>query len=83
MILKFYKTIYKISIKCVEMNLGLNNKVALVLASSKGLGLACAKGLYSEGANVIICSRSKKILKKLRTKLVWSALKTSKIKFLL
>jgi 3-oxoacyl-[acyl-carrier protein] reductase len=39
------------------MNLGLDNKVALVLASSKGLGLACAKGLYREGANVIICSR--------------------------
>jgi 3-oxoacyl-[acyl-carrier protein] reductase len=44
------------------MNLGLNNKVALVLASSKGLGLACAKLLYSEGANVIICSRSKENL---------------------
>ena len=44
------------------MNLGLNNKVALILASSKGLGLACAKGLYSEGANVIICSRSKENL---------------------
>ncbi len=41
------------------MNLGLNNKVALVLASSKGLGLACAKGIYEEGANVVICSRSK------------------------
>jgi 3-oxoacyl-[acyl-carrier protein] reductase len=44
------------------MDLGLNNKVALVLASSKGLGLACAKLLYSEGANVIICSRSKENL---------------------
>jgi len=41
------------------MNLGLKNKVALVLASSKGLGFACAKGLYEEGANVVICSRSK------------------------
>ncbi len=40
------------------MNLGLKNKVALVLASSKGLGFACAKGLYEEGANVVICSRS-------------------------
>ena len=40
------------------MNLGLENKVALVLASSKGLGFACAKGLYEEGANVVICSRS-------------------------
>ena len=44
------------------MNLGLINKVALVLASSKGLGLACAKGFYEEGANVVICSRSKENL---------------------
>lgn len=39
------------------MNLGLENKVALVLASSKGLGFACAQILYTEGANVVICSR--------------------------
>ncbi|MCK4779260.1 MAG: SDR family NAD(P)-dependent oxidoreductase, partial [Candidatus Lokiarchaeota archaeon] len=45
------------------MNLGLKNKVALVLASSKGLGFACAKGFYKEGANVIICSRSEENLK--------------------
>ena len=44
------------------MDMGLKNKVALVLASSKGLGFACAKGLYEEGANVIICSRSKENL---------------------
>jgi len=41
------------------MNLELENKVALILASSKGLGLACASGLYEEGVNVVICSRSK------------------------
>lgn len=40
------------------MDLGLKDKVALILASSKGLGLACAKMFYSEGANVIISSRS-------------------------
>ncbi len=45
------------------MNLGLQNKVALVLASSKGLGLACAKSFYEEGANVMICSRSEENLK--------------------
>jgi 3-oxoacyl-[acyl-carrier protein] reductase len=46
------------------MNLGLKNKVALILASSKGLGLACAKIFYSEGANVIISSRSMKNLER-------------------
>ena len=46
------------------MNLGLKDKVALILASSKGLGLACAKIFYSEGANIIICSRSKENLER-------------------
>ncbi len=46
------------------MDMGLKNKVALVLASSKGLGFACARGLYEEGANIIICSRSKQNLRK-------------------
>jgi 3-oxoacyl-[acyl-carrier protein] reductase len=41
------------------MDLGLSNKVVLVLAASKGFGLACAKLFYQEGANVVICSRSK------------------------
>jgi len=44
------------------MDLGLTDKVALVLAASKGLGLACAKGLFAEGANVVICSRSQENL---------------------
>jgi len=46
------------------MNLGLIDKVALVCASSKGLGLACAKGFYEEGANVVISSRSEENLYK-------------------
>ena len=46
------------------MKLGLKNKVALILASSKGLGFACAKGFYEEGANVVIYSRSEENLKK-------------------
>ena len=37
------------------MDLGIKNKVALVLASSKGLGKAVALELAKEGAKVIIC----------------------------
>jgi 3-oxoacyl-[acyl-carrier protein] reductase len=37
------------------MDLGIKNKVALVLASSKGLGKAVAIELAKEGAKVIIC----------------------------
>jgi len=51
------------------MDLGLKDKVALVLASSKGLGFACAKGLYEEGANVIICSCSKENLTNAKEKI--------------
>ena len=51
------------------MNLGLKNKVALGLASSKGLGFACAKGFYEESANVVICSRSDENLKKAKEKI--------------
>lgn len=39
------------------MNLGLEGKVALVAASSKGLGRACAEALAREGAKVIINGR--------------------------
>lgn len=40
------------------MNLQLNNKVAIVLAASKGLGHAIAQALSAEGAKVIIGSRN-------------------------
>ena len=39
------------------MNLGLTDKVAVVGASSKGLGRAIALGLAQEGAKVTICAR--------------------------
>ncbi len=44
------------------MELGLSGKIALVVASSKGLGKAVAIGLAREGAKVVICGRHKKDL---------------------
>lgn len=41
------------------MDLGLNGKVALVTASSQGIGRAVAAELAKEGANVAICARGK------------------------
>ncbi len=63
------------------MNLGLERKVALVLASSKGLGLACAKGLYEEGVNVVICSRSIENLEKAKKEIeqIKSIMKGNKV----
>ena len=40
------------------MDLGLEGKVALVAASSKGLGLACATALAAEGAKVVMSARN-------------------------
>ena len=39
------------------MDLGLQGKVAIVAASSKGLGRACAAALARDGALVMMCSR--------------------------
>ena len=39
------------------MDLGLKGKRALVLAASRGLGYACARGLAQEGCQLVICSR--------------------------
>lgn len=44
------------------MNLGLKGKVALVMASSKGLGKATALALAMEGTHVVIGSRDKDLL---------------------
>ena len=41
------------------MELNLKGKTAVILASSKGIGKACAVELAREGCNVAICSRSK------------------------
>lgn len=45
------------------MDLGLKNRIALVTASSKGLGRASALVLAREGAKVAICARNGKALK--------------------
>ncbi|MFX0085008.1 MAG: SDR family oxidoreductase [Candidatus Hodarchaeota archaeon] len=51
------------------MNLGLQKKVALVAASSKGLGKAVAIGLATEGAHVCICARNKEELEKTKNEI--------------
>ena len=48
------------------MELGLKNKTALVTASSKGLGRACAEALAAEGTGVTICARNEADLEKTR-----------------
>ena len=40
------------------MDLGIDGRVAIVTASSAGLGLASARALASEGSRLVICSRS-------------------------
>jgi 3-oxoacyl-[acyl-carrier protein] reductase len=42
------------------MDLGLKGKTALVTASSKGMGRACALGLAGEGARVVMCARTER-----------------------
>lgn len=48
------------------MKFGLENKVALVTAASKGIGFGTAKILAQEGSKVIICSRDKEGIEKAR-----------------
>jgi 3-oxoacyl-[acyl-carrier protein] reductase len=44
------------------MDLGLKGRVALVTASSKGLGLGAARALSAEGADVVMCARDEERL---------------------
>jgi 3-oxoacyl-[acyl-carrier protein] reductase len=45
------------------MELGIKGKAAIVAASSKGMGKACARGLAAEGARVAMCARTEAELK--------------------
>ena len=45
------------------MDLGLTGRVALVAASSKGLGRAIAEELAAEGASLVLCARGEPALK--------------------
>ncbi len=52
------------------MELGLADKVALVPASSKGIGLGVAKVLATEGCKVVISSRNQDSISKAQDLLV-------------
>lgn len=45
------------------MDLDIRGKSAIVCASSRGLGFACAKALAAEGVNVLICGRDENSLR--------------------
>jgi 3-oxoacyl-[acyl-carrier protein] reductase len=59
------------------MDLGIKGKKALVCASSRGLGRACASSLVKEGVDVIINSRNEGDLRKVQKEL--SSLKAGKV----
>ena len=44
------------------MDLGIENKWALVCGASKGLGLGCARALAAEGVNVVMVARGREAL---------------------
>ncbi|NOZ06008.1 MAG: SDR family NAD(P)-dependent oxidoreductase [Chloroflexi bacterium] len=45
------------------MDMNIKGKVALVAASSKGLGKAVAAGLANEGVNLVLCARDEETLR--------------------
>ena len=54
-----YNFLGNIGAEEAKMDLGLRDRVAIVAASSRGLGKACARELAREGAKVVICARGR------------------------
>jgi len=52
------------------MDLGLQDRVAIVTGSSKGLGFASARALVAEGCRIVICGRTPTTLQEARRRLV-------------
>ena len=44
------------------MDLGLKNRVALIAASSQGIGLATAEAFAAEGCRIAMCARNQATL---------------------
>src|SRR5271166_3158965 len=58
------------------MDLGLKDRVAVVAASSKGLGKAVALGLAAEGAKLAICARGEEELQRAASQMRSSEIRT-------
>lgn len=55
---------------CLNMELGLKGKVALVTAASKGIGFGVAKILASQGCKVVVSSRNAESISRSRDQIV-------------
>ena len=44
------------------LDFGLTGKNAIICASSKGLGLGCARALAKTGVNLVMCARGGELL---------------------
>ena len=53
-----YRGVTSVSAGELKMDLGLKNETALVIAGTRGLGLACARVLVAEGAHFVINGRN-------------------------
>src|SRR4030095_10154405 len=60
---------WSLNIVSSAMDLGLNDRVAIVTGSSKGLGFASARALIAEGCRVVICARTPDPLQEARRRL--------------